>query len=172
LLAGLEHGEHQWKHLLALPVPRHVHYVAKWLVLVAMLAAAFAVLCVLVPLGGAVLMAVKPSLGIGGPPPWAWLLRTSAACFAASMLIVALHTWIALRWRSFTVAVAIGMSATVCGFLIGQSERFGHWYPWSMPVQVMAGTGQFLAFVAWAGVLGGLLVTALGLVDFLRREVA
>ena len=78
-----------------------------------------------------------------------------------ALLIVALQTWIAVRWRSFTVAVSVGMSATVMGFLIGQSERFGHWYPWSMPMQVLAGKGQCIwASCSVAGLAGGLLVAA------------
>lgn len=171
LLAGLEHGENQWKHLLALPVPRRVHYLAKTLVLAGMVLAAFVLLLLLLPLGGWLLMLLKPAFGLHGLPPIAGLVRSAAACFAASLLIIALQTWIAIRWRSFTVAVAVGMSATVIGFLVGQSERFGHWYPWSMPAQALAGHGQYASFVVLAGVLGGLAVTALGLADYLRREV-
>lgn len=170
LLAGLEHGGRQWKHLLALPVPRRVHYLAKVLVLAAMVLAAFILLVLLIPFGGWLLMYLQPAFGLAGAPPWLKLVQTAAACFAASMLIVALQSWIAIRWRSFTVAVAIGMSATVVGFLVGQSERFGHWYPWSMPSQVLGGQGQHLTFVVLAGLLGGVLVTALGLADYLRRE--
>jgi hypothetical protein len=172
LLAGLEHGERQWKHLLALPVPRSVHYLAKLLMLAAMLAAAFALLLLLLPVGGLVLMWLKPQFGLAGAPDWLWLLATAARAYAAALLIVALQTWIAIRWRSFTVAVAVGMGATVAGFLIGQSERFGHWYPWTMPLQVMAGNGVHASFVVVAGLVGGGLVAALGLADFLRREVS
>jgi hypothetical protein len=170
LLAGLEHGERQWKHLLALPAPRAVHYLAKLLMLTAMVFAAFTVLVLLIPAGGWILMQVKPAFGLAGGPDWGWLLARAASGFAASLLIVALQTWIAIRWRSFTVAVSVGMSATVIGFLVGQSERFGHWYPWSMPMQVLAAKGQHLDFVLWAGMAGGLLVAAVGLADFLRRE--
>ncbi len=172
LLAGLEHSEQQWKHLLALPVPRSVHYLAKLLMLAAMLAAAFGLLLLLIPVGAIALMWLKPAFGLGGGPDWPWLLAMAAKAYAASLLVVALQTWVAVRWRSFTVAVAVGMSATVAGFLIGQSERFGHWYPWTMPLQVMAGAGRYTEFVVVAGIVGGLLVAALGLVDFLRREFA
>lgn len=172
LLAGLEHSEQQWKHLLALPVPRSVHYLAKLLMLAAMLAAAFGLLLLLIPVGAIALMWLKPAFGLGGGPDWSWLLAMAAKAYAASLLVVALQTWVAVRWRSFTVAVAVGMSATVAGFLIGQSERFGHWYPWTMPLQVMAGAGRYTGFVVVAGIVGGLLVAALGLVDFLRREFA
>ena len=171
LLAGLEHGDNQWKHLLALPVPRRVHYLAKLLVLTGLVLAAFVVLLLLIPVGGWLLVLLKPAFGLHGLPPFAGLVRSAAACFAASWLIIALQTWIAIRWRSFTIAVAVGMSATVIGFLVGQSERFGHWYPWSMPMQVFAGHGEQLPFVVFAGVLGGLAVSALGLADYLRREI-
>ena len=172
LLAGLEHGDRQWKHLLALPLPREVHYLAKLAALAVLVAAAFAALLALMPVGAMVLGLLKPEFGIGGAPPLASLLRTAAACYAAALLMVALHTWLAIRWQSFTVAVSVGMSATVMGFLIGQSERFGHWYPWSMPLQVLAGKGQWTGFVVLAGLAGGLLVGLAGLADFRRREFA
>jgi len=113
---------------------------------------------------------LKPAFGLAGPAPWGFLLRTAAYCYLASLLIVALQCWIAVRWSSFTVAVSVGMSATVMGFLIGQSERYGHWYPWTMPLQVLAGKGQWVEFVVVAGVAGGLAVALLGLLDFQRRE--
>jgi hypothetical protein len=172
LLAGLEHADRQWKHLLALPLPRGAHYLAKLLALAALVALAFLSFLVLVPLGGYALMLLKPAFGIAGPPPWEFLLRGLGACYLAALLMMAIQCWVAVRWTSFTVAVSVGMSATVMGFLIGQSERYGHWYPWSMPVQVLAGKGQWLEFVMVAGVLGGLAVGLLGLLDFRRREYA
>lgn len=170
LLAGLEHGDRQWKHLLALPLPRGAHYGAKLVALAALVALAFLALVALIPIGGLVLSWLKPAFGLAGAPPWEFLLRSAGACYLASLLIVALQGWIAVRWSSFTVAVSVGMSATVMGFLIGQSERYGHWYPWSMPLQVLAGKGQWLEFVMVAGVAGGLAVALLGLLDFQRRE--
>lgn len=170
LLAGLEHGDRQWKHLLALPLPRGAHYLAKLIALALLVALAFLALVALVPIGGWVLTWLKPAFGLAGAPPWEFLLRSAGYCYLASLLIVALQCWIAVRWSSFTVAVSVGMSATVMGFLIGQSERYGHWYPWSMPMQVLAGKGQWLDFVLVAGVAGGLAVGLLGVLDFRRRE--
>lgn len=172
LLAGLEHGERQWKHLLALPVPRRVHYLAKFFALAGMLLLAMAAFFILIPIGGWIVMWLKPAFGIGGAPPWAFLLQKFALIFSAALLIVAIHTWISIRWRSFTVAVSIGMTATVMGFLIGQSERFGYLFPWTMPLQVMASSDKHLTFVVVAGVVGAAAVTAVGLWDFLRREFA
>ena len=170
LLAGLEHGDRQWKHLLALPLPRGAHYLAKLVALAGLVALGFLALVALIPIGGALLPVLKPAFGIAGAPPWAYLLEAAGQAFLASLLVVALQCWIAVRWQSFTVAVSAGMSATVMGFLIGQSERFGHWYPWSMPVQVLAGKGQWTGFVMLAGVLGFAVAGALALLDFRRRE--
>jgi hypothetical protein len=170
LLAGLEHADRQWKHLLALPLPRGAHLLAKLLALAALVGLGFVALVLLVPLGGLLLPWLKPAFGIAGPPPWSYLLTAAGQAYLASLLVVALQCWISVRWQSFTVAVSVGMSATVMGFLIGQSERFGHWYPWSMPVQVLAGKGQWTEFVMLAGVLGFLVVGLLALLDFQRRE--
>ena len=172
LLAGLEHADRQWKHLLALPLPRGVHYVAKLAALAGLLALSFLALVALVPVGMQVLALARPQFGIAGPPPWDYLLETAALCYLASLLMVALHTWLAIRWGSFTVAVSAGMSATVMGFLIGQSERYGHWYPWSMPVQVLAGEGQWAGFVVAAGIGGGALAALAGWAAFRRRDAA
>lgn len=171
LLAGLEHANQQWKHLFALPLPRGAHYLAKLLALAAMVMLAMTVLLLLIVLGGGLLGLLQPKFGIGGPPPWAFLLSRIPAIFAATLLIIALHHWIAIRWRSFTVAVSIGMTATVAGFLIGQSKSFGHLYPWSLPAQVLAGDGERLDYAVLVGLLGGMVVAALGLWDFLRREM-
>jgi hypothetical protein len=170
LLAGLEHANQQWKHLLALPLPRGVHYLAKLLALVALVALAMAALSLLIPLGGWALTQLQPGFGISGPVPWGFLLPKVAMIFAAALLMVALQTWVAIRWRSFTIAVATGMTATVMGSLIGQSARFGHYYPWTMPMQILAREGRHIDFVLVAGTCGALVVTTLALWDFLRRE--
>ena len=172
LLAGLEHGNQQWKHLLALPVPKSVHYLAKQAALIGMLALAMSVLFALIPLGGWLLGVLQPTLDLSGPPPWRHMARSFSACFAAGMLITALHTWASIRWRNFTVAVALGMTATVIGFLAMQSQRYGHYYPWSMPAHAVANGTRHIQFVVTAGLIGGLLVVLAGLWDFLRRDDA
>lgn len=172
LLAALEHGNQQWKHLLSLPLPKGTHYLAKLVALLALTALALVVLGLLLPLGGWVLMRLKPQLGLGGPAPWRLLATAIPACFAASVLIMAIHTWVSIRWRSFTVAVSVGMAATVAGFLIMQSREYGMYYPWSMPLQVFAGGGEHLRFAVTASLLGGTLVALAGLWNFVRREDA
>lgn len=170
LLAAIEHGHQRWRHLLALPLPRDAHYLAKWLMLAAIVLAAHAMFLVLIPLGGWVLMTFKPALGVSGPPPWALIATLAAKCAAASVCLVAMHTWVATRWRSFAVACGIGMGATVAGFLIGQSKTYGPWYPWTLPVTTLANAPVDLPMLYTYGTVGAVVVTLLGLWEFRRTE--
>jgi lantibiotic transport system permease protein len=170
LLAGLEHGDRQWKHLLALPCPRAVHYVAKGVVLLGMTLAAVLALALFVELGGHLVAWLRPSIGLRGAGPHAFLLDKVLRVFLLSTLMIALHTWIAIRWASFTVAVAAGMSATVVGFLVMQSPDYRWAYPWSMAVQVLSREGPAPSAIPLA-LAGALLVFALGAWDFSRREM-
>jgi len=170
LLAGLEHGERQWKHLLALPVPRVVHYFAKWTALIALLVATALAFTALIAAGGWALMQVRSDAGLAGWPPWWWLLRCCLAMVVAALLMATIQLWVAIRWSSFTVAVAAGMTATVAGFMVGQS-RYGHWYPWTLPVQLFTRGREHVDFAMAASVLGAAVVLALSLWDFARREV-
>lgn len=169
-LAMLEHGNRQWKHLLALPVPRRNHYLAKGLALAGILLLASMMLVVLVPLGGWFLQFARPELNLAGSPPWGTLVVRVSAIIAAAGIMSALQLWLALRFPNFAVVVGIGMAATVAGFLIGQSQRFGPFFPWSMPLNTLGGDGERMYWIAIAGIAGGLLVGAIGLLDLLRRN--
>lgn len=169
LLAGLEHGDRQWKHLLALPVPRSVHYLAKWTALVGLLWIAALIFIGLIAIGGRVLMHLRPETGLGGWPPWGWLLWRCAGMVTAALFMATIQLWVAVRWSSFTVAVATGMSATVAGFIVGQS-RFGHWYPWTMPIQLFAQNGEQAGFAISASLVGAAAVLAASVWEFSRRQ--
>ena len=170
LLGALEHGERQWKHLLALPLPRGAHYLAKLLTLALLLAISMLLLvAVLMPLGGWLLGLLSPMPLVGRPPVESWL-DTGWRIYVLSLLMVALHTAIALHWRSFTVVVTVGMSATVMGVRIGQSPDYGPWFPWTMPLQAVTGHPQ-IELVLLGSLVGALLVSVLALWLFARREV-
>src|SRR6185436_10794340 len=68
LLAGLEHADKNWKSLLALPPPRWMIYVSKWLVVVGMLWSAHLLLAAGTLSTGAILLAFKPVLHISALP--------------------------------------------------------------------------------------------------------
>lgn len=172
LLAGVEHGNQQWKQLLALPIPKSVHFLSKWLVLWLMNAAATLTIMLLIPASGLLLQAVSSHIQLTGSIPWQKLALISVQLCITSSLMIGIQTFIALRWRSFTVASASGIVATVAGFLIAQSSRFGHFYPWALPVQLFTNPPKHLESALWLGALGGLASLILGAWHFSRREIA
>lgn len=167
LLANVEHANRQWKHLLALPLPRHHHFLAKGWALALLSCASAAVLYLAILVAGQVLPLLRPSLGFQDAVPWEPLFGAIVAVTAASALMAVLQLFIALRARSFTLAVGVGMAASVSGFLVGQSHRYGPLYPWTMPLHTTTQDGQYQWTLAVAGLasailLGGLLAAWLG----------
>lgn len=169
-IGSVDHATQQWKHLLALPLPRWSHYAAKLLLLAGMVFAATALLALLTPLGGWVVMHIQPDYRLAGPPPWSLLAWHALGAACAAGLMTALQFWVALRWQSFTLAIGVGIGATVAGFLIGQSPRYGPLYPWSMALQAAAGHGERIPDAIAVGLAGLLLVGTLAVWRLARRE--
>ncbi|HEX7341628.1 MAG TPA: ABC transporter permease [Rhodanobacteraceae bacterium] len=172
LLAGLEHNNRQWKHLEALALPRNAHYFGKWSMAVLMVICAHLILLALIPVAGWVLMFAAPTLGIAGVPALGPLVGPVAGSMLASLLMISLQMWVALHWRSFSVAVSVGIFAMVAGFLIGRSHTWGKFYPWSMPMQVFGKDAHNMTVAIWLGSVAGIVVALIGLYDYLRRDTA
>jgi ABC-2 type transport system permease protein len=109
LLAGLEHRENTWKHLFALPIPRWTIYVPKLLVAFALVCFSSLVLAVGTGLEGLIILSQRPDLGLTQPIPWGLILVRSFSFVPAVLLMLAVQTWVAIRWRSFTIAMGLGI---------------------------------------------------------------
>jgi hypothetical protein len=170
LLAGLEHADKNWKSLLALPAPRWTVYGSKLAVMIALLWAAHVVL-----IGGTILSATllshfRPELKLVDMP-LSLLLRPVLRISASALLAVTIQHWVSLRWQSFTAALGFGMCAMVVSFVAVNSDTWGRWFPWSMPMYTMraaAHRGQDPLFIA---IGGAVIVAAIGAWEFSRREI-
>ena len=172
LLANLEHGNGQWKHLFALPVPRGAIYAAKQVSAMVIIGLSMAALYVYTVLSGLALRLLVPGLGFEAPVPWWDFFRYIGLAYLASLLILAVHTWVALRWHSFVVASAVGIAAMVVAVVVMQSD-WGAWYPWTLPALVAYGleAGEKILSLLLAGSLGGIAAALLGGWDVVRRDV-
>ena len=172
LLSELESTEKHWKHLFALPIPRAVLYIAKLLVGAGLIALSTMVLWGGILLAGYSLRWLKPGTGFEFSIPWLETLQTALLIYLAAWLILALHTWISLRWRSFTGSVGVGMIATVIGvFITVGSERWARFYPWMLPSMAMGNDNQIVLQVLVLGILGGVVVAIAGCWDMIRQDV-
>lgn len=172
LLSELESTEKHWKHLFALPIPRSVLYIAKLLVGAGLIALSTMVLWVGMLLAGYSLHWLKPNSGFGLSIPWFETLQTALLTYLASLLILALHTWISLRWQSFTLSIGLGMVATVIGvFLTLNSQRIASFYPWMLPSVAMGSDNNMVLQALVLGIIGGIVVTIAGCWDMIRQDV-
>ncbi len=184
LLAGLEHRENAWKHLFALPIPRWTIYVPKLLIGFALVCISSLVLAAGIALEGLVLLSLRPDLEVTAPIPWGLILLRSFSFVPAVLLMLAVQTWVAIRRRSFTVAMGLGIGSTVIGIMLLRSLKnitstpYGPFlaslFPWSLPYVVLArqATPELRETALLAGILGGVLVAALGCWEVVRRDVA
>jgi hypothetical protein len=173
LLAGLEHRGGQWKHLYALSVPRWAVVAAKQAVTAALMGLSHVMLVCFTLLGGGLLWLLRPGLGFHAAIPWGQLTRPVATAYLASWLILSIHTWVALRWRSFVVASAVGIVLTVAGVIVINSE-WGSFYPWALAGLVVnsMGKGEGLPLLEFLfGSLGGVVAALLGGWEVARRDV-
>lgn len=123
LLAALEHRENTWKHLNALPIPQWTIYAAKLLTATGLLCISSLVLATGTAAEGSILLAVRPDLGLDSTIPWGPLFARSFAFIPAALLMVAVQTWVATRWRNFTAAIGLGIAATVIAIMLLRSLK-------------------------------------------------
>ena len=172
LLAGLEHNEKQWKYLFTLPVPRWTIYLAKLLVCLMMVTVCTFILGIGIMGAGIILGQLLPQFKtFWRDIPWLEIFRGVVLTSVAAWLIVAIHTWVSLRWRSFTVSVGFGMSATIIGFLLSQSDKWGKFYPWSLPANTFTNGGENMLFALLFSIVGCIVAGGLGCWEMTRRDV-
>jgi hypothetical protein len=168
LINGVEHGEKQWKHIFALPIPRHAVYLAKLLVAQALAAASTLILSALIVAVGLALIRLRPELPHEGAIPYVWILKHAAFVWLAAWLIIAIQTWISIRWHGFALALGTGIGGTFFA-IFAASAGIGKYYPWLMPVNVFM-EERFVAALL-LGAIGGVVAAVIGCVEFVRRDV-
>src|SRR5688572_25129360 len=128
LLNGIEHGDRQWKHLFALPVPRYSVYFAKVIVAQVLILISTFILAVLIVVVGVTAIALRPELANAGPVPYVWIAKYATCMWLASWLIIAIHTWVSVRWSGFPIPLGTGIAGTFFA-LFAASAAVGKYYP-------------------------------------------
>ena len=175
LVAGLDHADNQWKALFARPVPRWTIYVSKLIVVAGMAVASGTTLALGLLAEGTLLRLYDPDLNFTFPGPVATVFTQTAQMTGLAFLPLTISHWVSLRWRSFAVAIGFGIVALVTGFaMLFSAGNYGTWpryFPWALPMVVMAKHPPNIEIVLWLGAAAGLLTALVGCLDFCRREI-
>jgi len=176
LIAALDHNAHTWKHLWTLPVPRWSIYLAKQIVIAVMIFVSTLILCAGIWGVGTLvqILGVKPQLNFASPFPWVTVLESAVLAYLASWLIIAIHTFVAMRWPSFTLTIGIGIAAVVGAVWAAGNSDWAYYYPWSLAqvtTRDFADQGIVVVSTLLLGVIGGIVAAVLGTWYVSRRDV-
>lgn len=169
-----EHTQGGWKSLLALPVSRTAVFLAKFLIVIILLAITQILLL------GALLL-VGGIRHIGGSIPWELLAQTLLGGWIACFPLAALQMFASLGWASFAAPLVLNIIFTVPNLLIVNSATYGPYYPWAQPFLAMVPKGTLgYSYGAFNLPFESLMITVLGsfvlffaagLIYFNRKEI-
>jgi lantibiotic transport system permease protein len=169
--AQLEHGNHKWKHLLSLPVPRSSLFLGKWLWLLALsvasnilVAGSLLIVCAINGLtsfsDGSFSLALS------------YVISQAVIAFTCSLLLVAIQFVVSVRLASFAAAVSIGFVGTIFGmFAKGLADSVMSFFPWAMPGIAMRGDSAQTATMLAVSIVGAICILAAGTSEFGRRQI-
>lgn len=169
LMAHMEHAVRMWDHLRALPVARTVHYTAKAISLLAIMA----VMTLAVP--ASTWLALKagslidPGAAPSGTLDWPAVATFCGRLYLSSLLLVAVQLWVALRFASFVPAIVTGIGGTFFA-VVAPNARIGIYSPWQIPLNAIGDDPQRAGFALMFGLSAGLIVLIGGIVHLAWRD--
>jgi len=167
LLNNLEHTARSWKQLFALPVSRSAVVSAKIMMSFLLIGVSTLFLIVLIALSAKLLSALKPVIVMEGMPLW-FIVRSAFLPFIASWLIIAIHSWISVRWQGFALSLGVGIGAVFFA-VFASGARAGTYYPWLFPLNTLSEQRWLPALVI--GSIGGVVFAIFAIWDTVRRDV-
>jgi hypothetical protein len=167
-----EHSGGGWKSLLCLPVSRTGLFMAKFSIVVLLLAVTQLLML-------ASLAASVSFHDIPGGMNWEFALPAIISGWVACLPLAALQLWVSIGWSSFAAPLAINVALTLPNMLIVNSAQFGPYYPWAQPSLAML-THSEMDFGAFTLPIENILITITcsfilffigGLLHLKRKEV-
>lgn len=166
LMAQMEHGPRTWDHLLTMPGARPRVYLAKALVMLALVSAMSALLFVLIVAAAPLVAALHPTTGRVDP---ALLGAILCKMVAAAALVCLLQLWVALYFRSFVPPLVFGIAGTFVA-IAATGARQGAYFPWLMAVHMLSPDPPRQQTALLLGSAGGAVVLVAMLVHLNFRE--
>jgi lantibiotic transport system permease protein len=166
LMAQMEHGPRTWDHILAIPGARRRIFLAKAIVMLALVAAMTLLVGALLIAGAELLAALKP---LATPLDRGALASTLWRMFLASGLMCIIQLWTALAFRSFVPPLLLGIMGTFVS-VAAAAAREGAYFPWLMPLHILSTDPAMQRVALEIGALGGLAALVLMLLHLQHRE--
>ncbi len=159
MIANIEHQTNAWKQLLSLPISKTKVFTGKVLLSVLLLLTA----CLLLA-GGTIALGLL--LKFGTSIPFLYLMKMCFfPCLAALPLII-LQIWLAITLKNQAIPLTSGILGAI---VVMYSMNFPDWVPWKWPLLVNEWNQPI--YSVFAGLVIGILLYFMSLIDFNRRDV-
>lgn len=170
LVCRAEHISGGWKMLYALPVSRLTLYIAKFSIVLLLLALSQVLLLAGVLFDGFVLLHLTNAV------PWSFVIKGLVGGWIAAIPLAALQFWVACAWESFGAQFAIATILTVPAAAVSHSVVYGPLYPWSQPILAMIPHSEGFLYISNEALMT-IIVSAFAFVVgsmwyFVRRDIA
>ena len=169
LMAGIEHGCAGWTWTLAQPVPKAIIFTAKALVTLAVTALISVGVALAVLGGGHLVQMIDPDMVMEGRPPYALMAGLMLKMWLASLLMTAIQFTVAHAAASFATPVIVGIGGVFVS-VVATSSQYGVFFPWLLPVNMLATENDRAVQALLTGSIGGVLVFILACVWLARRD--
>ncbi|KXK15422.1 MAG: ABC-2 family transporter protein [Chloroflexi bacterium OLB14] len=177
LMAQLEHSQKMWKHLFSLPSQRWTIYLAKLIITMIIVGISTAVLMAGIVLSGWLLQhfGIRPDFNWISPnPTWDVAIRTALLVFILSWCMIALQTYVSMKWSSFIVSLGIGSIGSMMSFILVRSVTLAQVIPWSLPFNALEPyikQGSSLELPLLVSLAGTFIFTLFGLWDLSTKDI-
>ncbi|MGJ3231271.1 MAG: ABC transporter permease [Oceanicaulis sp.] len=169
LAAGIEHQNQGWTWTLALPAPKPAVFAAKAVIAALAMAGTGALVGGAILAGGLAGSALAPQHALSGAPPAAFLAELLAKMWLAGLLALAIQFFAAHVFRSFAVPIVVGIAGTFVS-VVATSAQLGIYFPWLLPVNMLASEPERAMQALLTGSVGGVAVFALAIVWLSRKD--
>ncbi|WP_342514033.1 ABC transporter permease [Sporosarcina sp. FSL K6-1522] len=159
MIANIEHQTNAWKQLLALPISKMKVFTGKVLLSVLLLLTS----CLLLA-GGTIALGLL--LKFGTAIPFLYLMKMCFFPFLASLPLLILQIWLAITLKNQAIPLTAGIIGTIVAMY---AMNFPDWVPLKWPLLVNEWNQPIYSVLA--GLVVGLLLYFMSLIDFNRREV-
>ncbi len=174
LVCDMEHRHQLWKHLLISTVSRSHLYLSKLVFTYALIIFSHLFFIILLLFSGVVLGMLRPELHLfQASPDFLFLLKLAYKTLFSIAGMLALQFWFSMRFRSFIVALGIGVIGFVLSSLLVESWPYSTYIPYAYPLLYLqeANLGKWISKVEIYSLMYLILFGVLGLLNFRRMRI-
>lgn len=174
LMCYIEYRNNTWKHLLISTVPRTYLYLSKLLLTYLMIIIAHFLFIILMLISGVMLGLIRPDLQLfSTAPDMIFLFKLAFKTIISIGAMLAIQFWVSIRFRSFIVALGVGVIGFVLSSLLTDAWEYVIFLPYTYPLLYLREVylDNWLSSVEIYSIMYFLLCTVLGLFDFQKMTI-